>query len=547
MAQASVDSLMERAKRARVKRDQHAALMREVNRYAMPERDAWNSYAPGADRAAPVVYDSTAVVATPRFANRLQQAMFPPQAQWAQASLPPELAQAEGADQVARELEKMTSRLFARLAESNFDLAANEMCHEIAAGTGCLLAENGRTMTNRTRAPLLRFQCHPSAYVAIEEGPFGVVEGVFFDQKPAARLVSRLYPDAKPLPKAIDDALKDDPEREIALTQCTYYDPDDDLFRFEVIFEAERQRIVSREYRTMPWIIVRWTKSPGEVYGRGPIAQALPDIRTLNKLVELFLISASIEVVGIWTAADDGVLNPSTVRLVPGAIIPVQSNGGPGGESLKRLSTGTNFALSETLRDQLRTAIRQVMFDDPLPPEVVAGVTATEIIERIRKFQQDTGAFGRLQADAVAPIFTRCLDILDEAGEFANDGFGDLMQLLREDAIRIKATSPLARAQDMGEAQAVMSFLSGATSLGEMGQAFVRSGIAIDRAGRFVADRMGVPQSLIPTEAELKAQDQAAQEAAQAQQLLASPAVAQVAGQVAKAAMQPPPQEGPAP
>src|SRR3546814_19576753 len=50
--------------------------------------------------------------------------------------------------------------------------------------------------------------------------------------------------------------------------------------------------------------------------------KALPDIKTANKVVELILNNASIAVTGIWQADDDGVLNPSTVRVVPGAIIP---------------------------------------------------------------------------------------------------------------------------------------------------------------------------------------------------------------------------------
>ena len=50
--------------------------------------------------------------------------------------------------------------------------------------------------------------------------------------------------------------------------------------------------------------------------------KALPDIRTANKVVELVLKNASIAVTGIWQADDDGVLNPGTVRLVPGTIIP---------------------------------------------------------------------------------------------------------------------------------------------------------------------------------------------------------------------------------
>ena len=57
-------------------------------------------------------------------------------------------------------------------------------------------------------------------------------------------------------------------------------------------------------------------------YGRSPVAKALPDIHTANKVVELILTNASIAATGIWTAEDDGVLNPATIRLVPRAIIP---------------------------------------------------------------------------------------------------------------------------------------------------------------------------------------------------------------------------------
>ena len=71
-----------------------------------------------------------------------------------------------------------------------------------------------------------------------------------------------------------------------------------------------------------PFVAFRWLKLPNETYGRGPVAKALPDIRTANKVVELILKNASIAATGIWQAEDDGVLNPATIRLVPGAIIP---------------------------------------------------------------------------------------------------------------------------------------------------------------------------------------------------------------------------------
>lgn len=537
----SIEALLKRAERAEAKRQAFARLMQDVHAFALPERDSWNAYGYGAERTVKV-YDSTAVVSAARFANRLQGALFPPQQRWARLTLPPELADEDAAQDVQQDLEAATAKLFAHVHASNFDVAANEWAQEMGAGTACLLVENGRLATKRTRAPLLRFQAVPAGLVGFDEGPFGAVEGVFYRQKLPARLVRRTYPDAKDMPDSITKAEKDDEEKDIQLLQATYYDAADDVFRFEVVETGDKARIVERRYRTMPWVITRWTKAPGETHGRGPLTQALPDIRTVNKLVELMLKAGSIAVSGVWTAVDDGVLNPATVRLVPGAIIPVRSNGGSFGPSLRGLDFPGSFELNEALQEKMQTRIRQVMFDNPLPPEVEVGLTATEVIERVRRFQSDTGAFGRLHTDAVQPIVVRCMDILDEAGELAGERFAGLMDLLRQDAVRVRATGPLSAAQDQADVQAVMQFASGTAAMGEFGARLQQAGLNPDRAGRYVAERMGVPAQLIPNKQELQRQQEGAAENAQTAAMLQSPAVAQVAGAVAKAATTPAPE-----
>lgn len=542
MPSMDIPALMKRAARAETKRQQFATLMQDVYAYAMPERDGWNSYGYGENRHIKV-YDSTAVVSLARFANRLQSALFPPGQRWAQLTLPPEFAAAEEAQDVQVDLQAATDLVFRHLHASNFDMAINEWAQEVGAGAGCLLIEDGRLGTRRARAPRLRFTAVPSAKVAFDEGPFGTVEGVFFEQELPARLVRRTYPDATGLPPELLQAEADDAETAVQLLQCTYYEPEDDRFLFEVIHKPTRTRIVSRRYRTMPWVISRWTKAPGEVHGRGPLTQALPDIRVMNKLQELNLQTASLAVAGVWTAMDDGVLNPANVRITPGAVIPVRSNGGPMGPSLRGLEFPGQYQVAMDMMDRLGTRVRQVLFDDPLPPEVQVGLTATEVIERVRRFQQDTGAFGRLTFDAVIPIMTRCLDILDQAGEFSGPRFQGLMDEVQNDAIRIRPSSPLSQAQDMADVQAVMQFLAGGAQLGEVGMQFIAAGVDAPAAGRFVAERMGVPAQLIPTEQQLAERQAAAAQQAQEAALLQSPAAAQVAGAVANAAVQPPEQE----
>lgn len=48
-------------------------------------------------------------------------------------------------------------------------------------------------------------------------------------------------------------------------------------------------RLVHRQLKSFPWVISRYMKASNERYGRGPVLYALPDIKTLNKVVELTL------------------------------------------------------------------------------------------------------------------------------------------------------------------------------------------------------------------------------------------------------------------
>lgn len=542
MAAMDVEALLKRAERAEQKRAAFQALMQDCYAYAMPERDAWNAYGYGEDRQVRV-FDSTAIVATARFANRLQDALFPAQQRWARLSLPPALAANPKAQEVQQDLEQLSALTFRHIHASNFDQAVNEWAQDLAAGVGCMLVEDGRLAQRRSAGPRLRFQAVPSALVAFDDGPQGNVEGVFFSQRVPARLLKRTYPDATGIPPSIAKMEREDPDKDLPLLQATYFDAEDDTWRFEVLLRDTRARIVQRKYRTCPWIVTRWTRAPGESHGRGPLTQALPDIRTLNKLTELLLQSASLAVGGVWTGLDDGVLNPDTVRILPGMIIPVASNGGARGKSLMPLEFPGSFQLSEIMQDKLKTTIRQILFDDPLPPEIKAGLTATEVTERVRRFQRDTGAFGRLQTDAVMPLVARVLDILDQAGEFADQRFRGVMDAVKSDAVQITATSPLAQAQEQTDVQAVMQVVGGLLAAGPAGEAMMRSAINLERAGRFVAERAGVPHQLIPTDAELEAQTQADQAAREEAMLAQSPAAAQVAGAVANRVMNPPQEE----
>jgi hypothetical protein len=245
-----------------------------------------------------------------------------------------------------------------------------------------------------------------------------------------------------------------------------------------------------------PFIVARFSKTAGEIYGRGPLVDAIADIKTLNKTVELVLKNASLSISGVFLAADDGVLNPQNVKIQPGAIIPVARNGGPQGASLAPLPRGGDFNTSQIVMNDLRTNIKKVLMDDTLPPDTMSARSATEIAQRQAELATNLGsAFGRLMTEIMNPLISRILVVLDRQG---------LINMpLKVDGVQVKISpiSPLAEAPKMEEVNKVLNFMQIANAMGPAGQ----MAINVQEAVSFIAEKMGVDQSILndPQEVEM--------------------------------------------
>ncbi len=236
-------------------------------------------------------------------------------------------------------------------------------------------------------------------------------------------------------------------------------------------------------FSSPPFINFRWLKAPGEVYGRSPVMKALPDIKTANKVVELVLKNASIAVTGIWQADDDGVINPATIKLVPGTIIPKAV----GSAGLTPLETPGRFDVSELVLDQLRDRIRKALFVDQLGQVNGPRMTATEVLERAAQMARILGAtYGRLQSELLSPLVTRARDILSRRGEIPDLPLDNRMVVL-------DYRSPQARYQAQQDVQNTLVWLDSVRALGPDALA------AVDQAAaaRWLGRTLGVPGELI--------------------------------------------------
>ena len=500
-----VREIKRRYKKAQAHKEQWRSIYEEAYEYALPMRNLYDGYyegdVPGQNKMKRV-FDSTAIHSTARFANRIQSSLFPPQRSWCRLEPGNEIP-ADRKVEAQQALDFYSERMFAIMNQSGFDLAMGEFLLDLAVGTAVMLIQPGDDVTP------IRYTAIPSYHITFEEGPNGSVDTVYRRFKRPYRLLQLEFPDAE-IPDSMVQKYQDDPTENVELLEATY--TIDGVIHYCVMTYDGDDRILHRQLKSFPWVISRYMKASNERYGRGPVLYALPDIKTLNKVVELTLKNASISIGGVFTAVDDGVLNPQTISIIPGAVIGVSSNGGPRGPSLAPLPRSGDANLSQIVSNDLRTNIKKTLLDESLAPENMSARSATEINAKLSELSQNLGsAFGRLISETMFPIVRRTLELMDEMGMI------DLPLKVNGLEVTVVPISPRAMANNAEKLNEVLQFMQIAQQLGPMGQTLIK----MDAIGDYVADQLGIPASLRTTPQERQQIQQqmiqAAQAAAQAQ------------------------------
>ncbi len=507
MAERTVKQLKVRRDAAIARRQNWEGSWRDAYRFALPQRDIMDQPKPGQPKG-DLVFDSTAINSLTAFANKITDAMFPPFQDF--ISLEPGPAIGEENDQQARKLLEEVSKVFhAAIHRSNFDVAIGEFLLDLAVGTGVMMFLPGNENNPFNFVPVAL------PIVALEPGKWNSVGGIYRDHKVTVEQMEAQWPDIN-IPEDWKKKSNDKPDEEYEIHDATYFDDATEVWYYDVWRdEAETSMLDAvRKYDGAgPWITTRWAKAANEVYGRGPLLFALPDIRTANRVVELILKNASLAVGGIWTGISDGVFNPNTARFTPGSVIPVARNQGhPMGASLAPLERAASFDVGELILQDLRFNIKRALFDEDLPPETGAVRSPTEIVARLKRLASNTGpAFGRLKDELMVPITIRGLQILDKM-ELIN-----FPVVIDGTTIKVNVVSPLAQQQSLNDVQNTVQAIELTTATA--GQEMTALSFKIEELGEYFAKKLNVDPNLVRDETEREdLQQMVAQLIAQAQQ-----------------------------
>lgn len=244
-------------------------------------------------------------------------------------------------------------------------------------------------------------------------------------------------------------------------------------------------------YEEFPCVVARFKRILDSHYGIGIASMAVPDAKTANQIVKLTLQSAELALQGLWVAQHDGVVNPSTLRIRPRAIIMANSV-----DSIKRLDTGSQSVnIGLEMLQNFTDKIKRTMMSDMLTPIGSSPLTATEIQARTQNNRMALGAiYGRMQSEYLKGLLERCwglimrADVLPPAPE----------ELRQADKIVFDFINPLANAQKLEGVIATQNLLGDVTAMMEVDPTIIDN-INLDAAVQLMADGYGTPKSIINT------------------------------------------------
>jgi hypothetical protein len=492
---------IEKYRAAKAFREQWVSLFEECYEYALPQRESFY-YEEHGQRRDEKIFDETAVVGTQEFASRLQSGIVPNYARWADFVSGSEVDPQER-EAVDNELDEVTEYVFEILQNSNFSQEVHESFMDLAVGTGILCVEEGDSLNP------VNFSAIPLPHVVLDTGPDDRIDHVYRERKKVKfDHIPLMYPKSVLDPK-VTSQMGSNRETTVLEVVCRDYSKKNQEAYLHYAICMTTETIL--HYKEMsgvgsnPFICFRWSKCAGEIYGRGPLINALSSIKTTNLTIQLILENAQMSISGIYQMEDDGVINPDTINLVPGTIIPKAM----GSAGLQPIQAAGRFDVAQLVLSDMRLNIKRALYNDMLGNPDRTPATATEIAERQADLSRRMGAsFGRLQAELVQPVLQRVVYILKKQGRIE-------IPTVNGREIKVRAVSPLAQAQANQDISVVARYLE---LIGNgFGPEMLQLLIDGEQTAIYLARKFGVPESLIRDEEQRRQIAEAAQQMAQQQ------------------------------
>ena len=485
----SIIKRYDRLKSDRVNWDQ---MWEELATYLMPGKIDFISTTTRGTKRAAEVYDSTAIHALQILSASLHGSLTSPSTKWFGLRFrEDELNENKDAKDW---LEKCSKGIFQEFGKSNFSTEVAEAYQDLAGfGTSCLQFD---VKTKDAQFDGFNFRACHLAEVVISESEEGRIDTVFRKLKLTARQAHQKFGDD--CGEKSMKALKTDPDKEFEYIQAVIprelkgepamvAPPNMRPYACYYVSVIDKKICKESGYYELPYMVPRWGKTTGDVYGFGPGCVARPDIKTLNESRKLAMKAWEKSIDPPLMAMQNGILGKIDMR--PSSVTYVRDMNG-----LAPISNQTNWSADQLMLGDVRGSVRRIFFSDQLELNEGPQMTATEVQVRYELMQRLLGpTLGRLQSEFLNPIVERAFysmlrgNALPQMPQVLQDAGGDL---------DIEYVGPLARSQKMDEVTSIQRAVDGIMQLAQVNPE-VLDIVDVDKAGRTISDRLGAPADML--------------------------------------------------
>lgn len=530
----SIQGILQQFDKIKSHRHNWESMWEDITEFVMPHRgDFTTKRAPGEMRTRRL-FDSTAIQSNEFLAATLQGGLTNPSMKW--ANLRTSDTALNSIEEIKLFLEAATTEINNILSnpKTNFQSQNVELFQDLVAyGTACMYVEEDEDLG-------IVFKTIHLAEMFIAEDKNGLIDTAFRKFEMTVKQAAQTWGEDK-LPPKMREMLEKSPEEKFEFIHCVKPNREyktnsvkTDKLKFKSYYIALTEKAIITEggYHEMPYLVPRWSKLVGEIYGRSPAWTSMTDIRMINVMSKTLIVAVEKQVDPPMLTSDDGVLIP--LRTMPGGINEgaLDMNGNP---LVRPMEIRTDLKSGLEMVESRAKSIRNAYFIDPLMNSPIkSNVTREEILQRQEEKLRIIGPqIGRIQAEYLSPLIERIYSILGRNGILPelSDEVSDAME---QKGLKIEYTAPLARTHRSNEPVAFQRLLQSFLPLVQI-EPTLMDNVNFGRAFKEIAEIIGVPSKMLNSEEEMaKIAEERQQAQQQAQQMQMMDMAAQRLGDLKK-------------
>lgn len=447
------DQIKKRYESLKSDRGNWDSLNQEIAEYLLPRKANFTrKWADGEERNS-MLFDSTGMEALHLLASSLHGLMTNPSMQWAR------FADTSGDDLSQEEQEWMEDSIRKCLSvlnsdKSNFVPSVHEFYLDFSAfGVGCIYSEATEDEDD------LFVKSYNISRVMFCENVRGVVDTVYRSQDMTVRQIAQAWGE-EVLSYKMKGMLKESPDRVVEVIHAVM--PREDAKRYKrdktakekpfasFWIECETNSILSEGgYEEQPYQVSRWSKSPGELLGRGPGSMALPYLRGINAMALTGMMVAEKLADPPLMVPDDGFLGP--VLSGPGGLTYYRAGiAGSSGDLVRPLPVSGDLNAIQGMIEWRSSQIQSIFLTPHLKTFENPNATATQVLAvQSEKMRVLGPVLGRLQTEFLSPFINRVFNILLRNGTISVPP-----ESMQGKNIAVEYNNPISANQKQVEAQA---------------------------------------------------------------------------------------------